>query len=119
MTCYYEQALLTGVKNGDVESVGDPGHSGATALAILLRPAAIVVAHAGDCRAVIGVAVKVDKSPGAAIDLKKVWAWDLNPNLTLTPTPTPTQQPQPLTPTLNPNPNPDPNPNPNPESNPH
>ena len=55
MICYYEQALLTGVKNGDVASVGDPGHSGATALAILLRPTAITVAHAGDCRAVLGV----------------------------------------------------------------
>ena len=72
------QALLAGVQNGDAEVVGDPEHSGATALAILLRPSSLVVAHAGDCRALLGVAVKVDKSPGAAIDATKVRAWELN-----------------------------------------
>ena len=63
---HVRQALLSGVERGDVATVGDPLHSGATALAILLRPGGIVVAHAGDCRAVLGAAVTGNPAKVAA-----------------------------------------------------
>ena len=57
---YFERLVYMSPAREIVRTVRElrplPGsRSGATALAILLRPTAITVAHAGDCRAVLGV----------------------------------------------------------------
>lgn len=71
-----QAALLRGMEAGTMESTGDPLNSGATALVVLLRGhRELWVAYAGDCRAVVGVAVHDE---AGQLEPHKVEALDLN-----------------------------------------
>ena len=71
-----QAALLRGMEAGTMESTGDPLNSGATALVVLLRGhRELWVACAGDCRAVVGVAVHDE---AGQLEPRKVEALDLN-----------------------------------------
>lgn len=71
-----QAALLRGMDAGTMATTGDPLNSGATALVVMLRGhRELWIAYAGDCRAVVGVAVHDE---AGRLEPHTVVALDLN-----------------------------------------